>query len=135
MDDWDFDGEEVDEETKIREETRKIMELPELPVSATCVRVPVLVGHAEAVWLETERPLSAERARELLAEAPGVRLDEFPTPGKAAGIDDVLVGRIRPDRAGEGLSLFLVGDNLRKGAALNAVQIAEYLLERQAIAA
>jgi aspartate-semialdehyde dehydrogenase len=135
MDDWDFDGEEVDEETKIREETRKIMELPELPVSATCVRVPVLVGHAEAVWLETERPLSAERARELLAEAPSVRLDEFPTPGKAAGIDDVLVGRIRPDRAGEGLSLFLVGDNLRKGAALNAVQIAEYLLARQAIAA
>jgi aspartate-semialdehyde dehydrogenase len=135
MDDWDFDGEEVDEETKIREETRKIMELPELPVSATCVRVPVLVGHSEAVWIETERPLPADRARELLAEAPGIRLEEFPTPGKAAGIDDVLVGRIRPDRAGEGLSLFLVGDNLRKGAALNAVQIAEYLLERQAIAA
>jgi aspartate-semialdehyde dehydrogenase len=135
MDDWDFDGEEVDEETKIREETRKIMELPDLPVSATCVRVPVLVGHSEAVWIETERPLSAERARELLAEAPGVRVDEFPTPGKAAGIDDVLVGRIRPDRAGDGLSLFLVADNLRKGAALNAVQIAEYLLERQAIAA
>lgn len=126
--DWDFDGEEFDEETKIREETRKIMELPELPVSATCVRVPVLVGHAEAVWIETERPLSAERARELLAEAPGVRLDEFPTPGKAAGIDDVLVGRIRPDRAGEGLSLFLVGDNLRKGAALNTVQIAELVV-------
>jgi aspartate-semialdehyde dehydrogenase len=135
--DWDFDGEEFDEETKIREESRKIMELPDLPVSATCVRVPVLVGHSEAVWIETERPLSAERARELLAAAPGVRLDDFPTPGRAAGIDDVLVGRIRPDRAaGENaLSLFLVGDNLRKGAALNAVQIAELLLERQALAA
>ncbi len=120
--DWDFDGEEFDEETKIREETRKIMELPDLPVSATCVRVPVLVGHSEAVWIETEQPLSAERARELLEAAPGVRIEEFPTPGKAAGQDDVLVGRIRPDRAGEGLSLFLVGDNLRKGAALNAVQ-------------
>jgi len=135
--DWDYDGEEFDEETKIREETRKIMELPDLPVSATCVRVPVLVGHSEAVWLETEDPLPAERARELLAAAPGLRLDEFPTPGRAAGIDDVLVGRIRPDRAaGENaLSLFLVGDNLRKGAALNAVQIAELLLERQALAA
>lgn len=128
--DWDFDGEEFDEETKIREETRKIMELPDLPVSATCVRVPVLVGHSEAVWIETERPLSAERARELLSRAPGVRLVDFPTPGQAAGGDEVLVGRIRPDRAGEGLSLFLVGDNLRKGAALNAVQVAELLLPR-----
>jgi aspartate-semialdehyde dehydrogenase len=133
--DWDFDGEEFDEETKIREETRKIMELPDLAVSATCVRVPVLVGHSEAVWVETERPLPAERARELLKAAPGVRVEEFPTPGKAAGQDDVLVGRIRPDRAGEGISLFLVGDNLRKGAALNAVQIAELLLARQAAAA
>ncbi len=133
--DWDFDGEEFDEETKVREETRKIMELPELPVSATCVRVPVLVGHSEAVWIETERPLSAERARELLSTAPGVRLDEFPTPGKAAGTDDVLVGRIRPDRAGNGISLFLVADNLRKGAALNAVQIAELLLAEATLAA
>jgi aspartate-semialdehyde dehydrogenase len=133
--DWDFDGEEFDEETKVREETRKIMELPDLPVSATCVRVPVLVGHSEAVWIETERPLSAERARELLEAAPGVRLEEFPTPGKAAGQDDVLVGRIRPDRAGEGLSLFLVGDNLRKGAALNAVQIAELVLAEASLAA
>ena len=133
--DWDFDGEEFDEETKIREETRKIMELPELPVSATCVRVPVLVGHSEAIWIETERPLSAERARELLGAAPGVRLDDFPTPGKAAGTDDVLVGRIRPDRAGNGLSLFLSCDNLRKGAALNAVQIAELLLAKASLAA
>ena len=135
--DWDFDGEEFDEETKIREETRKIMKLPELPVSATCVRVPVLVGHSEAVWIETERPLSAERARELLAAAPGVRVDEFPSPGKATGIDDVLVGRIRPDRsAGDNaLALFLSADNLRKGAALNAVQVAELLLARQPLAA
>jgi aspartate-semialdehyde dehydrogenase len=134
--DWDFDGEEFDEETKLREETRKIMELSDLPVSATCVRVPVLVGHSEAVWIETERPLSAERARELLAAAPGVRVEDFPTPGSAAGGDDVLVGRIRPDRAaGENaLALFLVGDNLRKGAALNAVQVAELLLERQPLA-
>jgi aspartate-semialdehyde dehydrogenase len=134
--DWDFDGEEFDEETKLREETRKIMELPELPLSATCVRVPVMVGHAEAVWLETEEPLSAQRARELLAAAPGVRVEDFPSPGKSAGIDEVLVGRIRQDRAGEnGLSLFLAGDNLRKGAALNAIQVAEYLLARQALAA
>jgi aspartate-semialdehyde dehydrogenase len=133
--DWDFDGEEFDEETKVREETRKIMELPELPVSATCVRVPVLVGHSEAVWVETKRPLSAERARELLGGAPGVRVDEFPTPGKAAGRDDVLVGRIRPDRAGDGISLFLSCDNLRKGAALNAIQIAELLLAEASIAA
>ncbi|HEU0303545.1 MAG TPA: Asd/ArgC dimerization domain-containing protein [Gaiellaceae bacterium] len=133
--DWDFDGEEFDEETKIREETRKIMELPDLPVSATCVRVPVLVGHSEAVWIETEQPLTADRARELLATAPGVRVEEFPTPGMAAGRDDVLVGRIRPDRAGDGLSLFLVGDNLRKGAALNAVQIAQLVLEEASLAA
>jgi aspartate-semialdehyde dehydrogenase len=133
--DWEFDGEEFDEETKIREETRKIMELPDLPVSATCVRVPVLVGHSEAVWIETERPLSAERARQLLGSAAGVRLEEFPTPGAAVGTDDVLVGRVRADRAGPGLTLFLVADNLRKGAALNAVQIAELLLDRARVAA
>jgi aspartate-semialdehyde dehydrogenase len=133
--DWDFDGEEFDEETKLREETRKIMELPELPVSATCVRVPVLVGHAEAVWIETERPLAAERARELLGGAPGIRLEDFPTSATSAGIDDVLVGRIRPDRAGNGIAFFLAADNLRKGAALNAIQVAEYVLARQALAA
>jgi aspartate-semialdehyde dehydrogenase len=133
--DWDFDGEEFDEETKLREETRKIMELPELPVSATCVRVPVMVGHAEAVWLETEEPLDAGRARELLEAAPGVRVVDFPSPGQSAGVDDVLVGRIRPDRAGTGISLFLVGDNLRKGAALNGIQTAELLLSRTRVAA
>ncbi len=134
--DWDFDGEEFDEETKLREETRKILELPELPVSATCVRVPVMVGHAEAVWVETDEPLSGAQARELLAAAPGVRVEDFPTPGRSAGIDDVLVGRIRDDRAAEsGISLFLAADNLRKGAALNAVQIAETLLAREPLAA
>jgi aspartate-semialdehyde dehydrogenase len=132
MKDWSFDGEELDEEEKIRAETRKILELPDLPVSATCVRVPVLVGHSESVWIETEEPLSPERARELLADAPSVRLEDFPTPGAAAGGDEVLVGRIRRDRAADdGLMLFLSCDNLRKGAALNAIQIAELLLERQ----
>src|SRR5439155_14968606 len=95
---WRFDGEEFDEESKLRGETRKILELPDLPIGATCVRVPVLVGHAEAVWIETEEPLGAERARELLAAAPSVRIEECPTPGMAAGRDEVLGGRIREDR-------------------------------------
>jgi aspartate-semialdehyde dehydrogenase len=124
--DWDFDGEEFDEESKLRAETRKIMELPDLPIQATCVRVPVMVGHAEAVWIETEDALSPEQAKALLGAAPSVQLDEFPSPGKAAGGDDVLVGRIRRDPTVEhGLALFLACDNLRKGAALNAIQIAE----------
>jgi len=128
--DWDFDGEEFDEESKLRAETRKIMELPELPIQATCVRVPVMVGHAEAVWLETEEPLSAEQARALLEAAPSVRVEDFPSPGKAAGIDEVLVGRIRRDPTVEnGIALFLASDNLRKGAALNAIQIAELVLD------
>ena len=132
MKDWSFDGEELDEEAKLRAETRKILELPDLPVSATCVRVPVLTGHSESVWIETEEPLSPERARKLLGDAPSVRLEDFPTPGAAGGGDEVLVGRIRRDRAAdEGLTLFLSCDNLRKGAALNAIQIAELLLERQ----
>ncbi len=128
--DWEFDGEEFDEESKLRAETRKIMELPGLPIQATCVRVPVMVGHAEAVWIETEEPLTAEQARGLLAEAPSVRLDDFPSPGKAAGLDEVLVGRVRRDPTVEnGIALFLASDNLRKGAALNAIQIAELLLD------
>jgi aspartate-semialdehyde dehydrogenase len=129
--DWDFDGEEFDEESKLRDETRKIMELPDLPVSATCVRVPVMVGHAESVWIETVEPLSPEQATAILGAAPSVRLDERPSPGKAAGLDEVLVGRIRRDRSVEGehgLTLFLACDNLRKGAALNGIQIAELLL-------
>ncbi len=134
--DWGFEGEEFDEESKLRAETQKIMELPELLISATCVRVPVLVGHAEAVWVETDEPLAPERARELLAAAPGLRVEDFPTPRAAAGGDDVLVGRIRRDpTVANGLVLFVVGDNLRKGAALNAIQIAEFLLERQPLAA
>jgi aspartate-semialdehyde dehydrogenase len=134
--DWDYDGVEFDEEMKIREETRKILELPDLPISATCVRVPVPVGHAESIWIETEEPLAPARARELLAAARSVRVEEFPTPGKAAGRDEALVGRIRRDPAGEnGLSLHLACDNLRKGAALNGIQIAELVLSRQAVAA
>ena len=130
--DWSFDGVEFDEEEKLREETRKILELPDLPLSATCVRVPVLVGHAEAVWIETAEPLAPEQATELLARAPGIRLEPFPTPGAAARTDDVLVGRIRRDPTVErGLALFVVGDNLRKGAALNAIQIGELLLAQQ----
>ena len=134
--DWDFDGEEFDEEVKLREETRKILELPELPVSATCVRVPVPVGHAESVWLETEEPLDPSRARELLAGAPAVRVEDFPTPGLAAGGDEALVGRFRRDPAAEnGLALLIACDNLRKGAALNGIQIAELVLSQQPVAA
>ena len=128
---WDFDGEEFDEEAKLRGETRKILELPELPISASCMRVPVMVGHAESVWVETEEPLDPDRARELLGAA--LTLDDFPTPGRAAGRDDILVGRIRRDPTVEnGLAFLVVCDNLRKGAALNAIQIAELVLERVA---
>jgi aspartate-semialdehyde dehydrogenase len=134
--DWDFDGVDFDEEAKLRDESRKVLELPDLPISATCVRVPVLVGHAEAVWVETEEPISAEDARRLLSTAPGIRLVDFPTPKQAAGTDEVLVGRIRDDTAAEnGISLFVVCDNLRKGAALNAIQIAALVLQRRAVAA
>jgi aspartate-semialdehyde dehydrogenase len=131
--DWSWEGDESDEEAKLRAETRKILELPDLPISATCVRVPVMVGHSEAIWVELERELSPEDAAELLRDAPSVRvldLPAFPTPAAAAGGDDVLVGRIRRDTAADnGLALYLSGDNLRKGAALNAIQIAELLLE------
>ena len=136
--DWTWEGDESDEESKLRAETRKILELPDLPISATCVRVPVMVGHSEAVWVELERPLTPEDAAELLREAPSVRvldLPSFPTPAAAADIDDVLVGRIRRDTAAEnGLALYLSSDNLRKGAALNAIQIAELLLDSVAAA-
>jgi len=135
--DWTWEGDETDEESKLRAETRKILELPELPISATTVRVPVLVGHAEAVWVELEKPLAPERAAELLARAPSVRVVDVPTPRAAAATDAVLVGRIRPDRAadGNGLALFLACDNLVKGAALNAIQIAELVLDRARAAA
>jgi len=133
--DWTFDGVELDEEAKIRAEARKILELPDLPISATCVRVPVLVGHAAALWIDTEDPLSVAEAREVFSEAKGLRLDEFPTPAKAVGIDDVLVGRIRADPTVEhGLALYVACDNLRKGAALNAIQIAELALRERSAA-
>ncbi|WP_030249749.1 aspartate-semialdehyde dehydrogenase [Streptomyces violens] len=117
---------ETDEEQKLRNESRKILEIPELKVSGTCVRVPVFSGHSLQVNARFERPISPERATELLAGAPGVALSDVPTPLEAAGQDPSYVGRIRKDETVEhGLALFLSNDNLRKGAALNAVQIAE----------
>jgi len=127
--DWEYDGVEFDEESKLRDETRKILELPELPVSATCVRVPVVVGHGESIWIETEGPLSAEDAERILSDAPGLRVEGVPSHGHAIGSDEVIVGRIRTDLAAEnGIALYLICDNLRKGAALNAIQIAELLV-------
>ena len=118
---------ETDEEQKYRNESRKILGLPNLAVTCTCVRVPVFTGHGAAIVAEFERDLSPERAEELLAAAPGVVVTEMPTPLDVAGRDPSYVGRVR--RADRGLALFVVGDNLRKGAALNAVQIAEALLD------
>src|SRR6185312_15878910 len=114
---------ETDEEQKLRNESRKILEIPELKVSGTCVRVPVFTGHSLQVNARFERPISVERAYELLAAAPGVALSEIPTPLQAAGQDPSYVGRVRVDETVEhGLALFLSNDNQRKGAALNAVQ-------------
>ena len=127
----------TDEERKLINETRKILGDEEIKVSATCVRVPVATGHSEAVNVETREPLSPERARELLAAAPGVTVLDDPAAGlypmaiEAAGKDDVFVGRIRRDPGNESaIDLFVVADNLRKGAATNAVQVAELLVER-----
>lgn len=120
---------ETDEEQKLRNESRKILGISDLAVSATCVRVPAFTGHSLAINAAFEQPLSPTEAGELLAAAPGVALHALPTPLGATGIDDTLVGRIRRDpTVPHGLALFVVGDNLRKGAALNAVQIAEELL-------
>ncbi|MER7753992.1 aspartate-semialdehyde dehydrogenase [Kitasatospora sp. NPDC097643] len=117
---------ETDEEQKLRHESRKILGIPELKVAGTCVRVPVFSGHSLQINARFERPISPERAAELLAGAPGVELSEIPTPLQAAGKDPSYVGRIRADETVEhGLSLFVSNDNLRKGAALNAVQLAE----------
>lgn len=119
---------ETAEEQKLRNESRKILGLPELLVSGLCVRVPVFTGHSLAVNAEFASPLSVERAKELLADAPGVVLTEVPTPLEAAGKDPSFVGRLRVDEGvpgGRGLAMFISNDNLRKGAALNAVQIAE----------
>jgi aspartate-semialdehyde dehydrogenase len=116
---------ETDEEQKLRNESRKILGLPELLVSGTCVRVPVFTGHSLSINAEFARPLSVERATELLAHAPGVALVDVPTPLMAAGADPSFVGRIRQVPGGRGLALFISNDNLRKGAALNAIQVAE----------
>jgi aspartate-semialdehyde dehydrogenase len=124
------------EELKMINETRKIIHEPDIKVSPTCVRVPVYVGHSEAVTIETQEPITAEEAREILKNAPGVVVEDdsfnnvYPTPIEVAGKDDVFVGRIRKDLGFEnGLSMWIVGDNLRKGAATNAVQIAELLVK------
>ncbi|GAA4363526.1 aspartate-semialdehyde dehydrogenase [Nocardioides caricicola] len=124
---------ETDEEQKLRNESRKILGIPDLPVSGICVRVPVFTGHSLAVNAEFERPLTPERAQELLAGAPGVELTDIPNPLQAAGQDPSYVGRIRKDEGVEGdrgLALFISNDNLRKGAALNTVQIAELIARR-----
>ncbi|MEU4316120.1 aspartate-semialdehyde dehydrogenase [Nocardia sp. NPDC024068] len=123
---------ETDEDQKLRNESRKILGLPDLLVSGTCVRVPVFTGHSLSVNAEFADPVSVQRAQEILAKAPGVKLVDVPTPLEAAGQDESLVGRIRQDPGvpdGRGLALFISGDNLRKGAALNTIQIAEVLLE------
>ncbi|MBN9177874.1 MAG: aspartate-semialdehyde dehydrogenase [Microbacterium sp.] len=124
---------ETDEEKKLRNESRKILELPGLLVAGTCVRVPVFTGHSLSIHAEFAEDITPERAREILASAPGVVLEEVPTPLQAAGNDPSYVGRIRADQsapAGKGLVLFVSNDNLRKGAALNAVQIAELVAAR-----
>jgi aspartate-semialdehyde dehydrogenase len=124
---------ETDEEHKLRNESRKILEIPELKVSGTCVRVPVFSGHSLQVHARFERPIDVQRARELLADAPGVLLSDIPTPLQAAGRDASYTGRIRRDETVEnGLAFFVSNDNLRKGAALNTVQIAELLAAESA---
>lgn len=128
-----FVDDETDEEHKLRNESRKILHIPDLRVAVTCVRVPVFTGHSLSVLARFERPLSPETALELLSGAPGVRLVDAPTPLACAGVDDCLVGRVREDKSepdGRGLAFWVSGDNLRKGAALNAVQIGEALLQR-----
>ncbi|POX79368.1 aspartate-semialdehyde dehydrogenase [Mycobacterium kansasii] len=126
----DDDSGETDEDQKLRFESRKILGIPDLAVSGTCVRVPVFTGHCLSINAEFARPLSPEQARRLLDGAPGVKVVDVPTPLAAAGVDESLVGRIRNDPGvpgGRGLALFIAGDNLRKGAALNTIQIAELL--------
>ena len=120
---------ETSEEQKLRDESRKILHIPELPVSGTCVRVPVFTGHSLSINARFERPISVDEATAVLSAAPSVVLDDVPTPLKSAGIDPSIVGRLRVDETVDnGLAMFVAGDNLRKGAALNTVQIAELLL-------
>ena len=126
---------ETDEEQKLRNESRKILHIPELAVSGTCVRVPVFSGHSLAIHAEFEHPITPEEAKALLADAPGVTLVDVPNPRDAAGEDDVFVGRIRQDQAvpgNRGLVMFVSSDNLRKGAALNAIQVAEVVAKNLA---
>jgi aspartate-semialdehyde dehydrogenase len=121
---------ETDEEQKLRNESRKILHIPDLPVAGTCVRVPVFTGHSLVVHAEFSRPITPDEARAVLAGAPGVKLMDAPTSRDAAGVDPSLVGRIRVDQSvshGRGLAMFISSDNLRKGAALNAIQIMELL--------
>ena len=123
----------TEEEIKLRDETRKILEIPNLLVSGTCVRVPVYTGHSLSMNVEFERPISVEQAMQILGKAPGVIVTEVPNPLDATGRDEVFVGRVRKDPTGpHGLALFVTGDNLRKGAALNAVQIGEVLVAMRA---
>jgi len=135
---WSMHGLDNDEEVKVVQETRRVLGLPDLRVSVSTVRVPVAVGHSGAVWLEFDRPADLDRAREALQSAPGVRYvddpeeQRYPTPRQAAGTDDVWVGRLRPDPGNPGgLALFWSVDNLRKGAATNAVQVGELVLARR----
>ncbi|MGH7723351.1 MAG: aspartate-semialdehyde dehydrogenase [Candidatus Dormibacteria bacterium] len=132
---WAMVGDDTEEETKVTAELRRVLDLPDLPIGVTTVRVPVAVGHAAALWIELEQPVGAGEARRVLAASPGVLVvddpatQHYPTPRAVAGCDEVHVGRIRADRSREnGLALFLAADNLRKGAATNAVQVAELLL-------
>ena len=133
-----LDNDYTKEEWKMVQETRKIMHAPEIAISATCVRVPVFVGHSEAIYVEFSEPMSPDEARDILAQAPGVKvLDDptvslYPQPVSAAGTDEVYVGRIRRDSSHpNGLVMWVVADNIRKGAALNAVQIAEEMIKRE----
>ena len=135
-----MDNDYTTEEWKMVQETRKILHDPDMPISATCVRVPVYIGHGEAVNVEFGQPMSAQEAREILSRAPGVKVldnpqkDLYPLPIQSAGTDDVFVGRIRQDISHpNGLAMWVVADNLRKGAALNAVQIAEVVVKEEAL--
>ena len=127
----DDGSEETDEEQKLRNESRKILGIPELKVAGTCVRIPVFTGHTLTIHAEFDKAITPDEARRLLGDAPGVKLVDVPTPLAAAGVDESLVGRIRQDQSvddNKGLVLVVSGDNLRKGAALNTIQIAELLV-------
>ena len=131
----DDGSDETDEEQKLRNESRKILHIPDLPVAGTCVRVPVFSGHSLAIHAEFDQALTPAEAKALLADAPGVQLVDYPNPREGAGRDDVFVGRIRQDQSvpdNKGLVLFVVGDNLRKGAALNAIQVGELVAKNLA---